>query len=51
MTWNASKLLTLAAFVLMVVFVVGIFANFTGKLDESLPFIAFSCFFLAWLLP
>jgi hypothetical protein len=51
MTWNASKLLVLAALVLMLIFVIGIFAKFTGSLYESLPFDAFACFFTSLLIP
>lgn len=44
-----SDLLRAIAFVLFVVFIIGIFAKWTGDLYLSLPWIAFACWVLSTL--
>jgi hypothetical protein len=50
MTWNASKLLTLAAFAFALLAIIAVFAKWTGLFVESLVPDALACFFLAWLV-
>jgi hypothetical protein len=47
---NGNKLLLIVAFVLFAVYVVGIFAGWSGNLDASLPWIAFAVWVLSALI-
>lgn len=44
-----NELLRWVAFVLFVVFVIGIFAHWSGELYAALPWIAFACWVLSSL--
>jgi hypothetical protein len=49
-TVGRSKLLLIVAFVLFVLYVIGIFAAWSGKLDAALPWAAFAVWVLALLV-
>jgi amino acid transporter len=45
-----SEILRWIAFVLFVIFVIGIFAKWTGELYTATPWIAFACWVLSTLV-
>jgi hypothetical protein len=45
-----SEILRWAAFVLMLVYVIGIFAHWSGELYMATPWIAFACWILSTLM-
>ena len=45
-----SKILLIVAFVLFVVYVIGILAGWSGNVDGALPWTAFACWVLALLI-
>ena len=49
-TVGRSKLLLIVAFVLFVLYVIGIFAGWSGNLDAALPWAAFAVWVLALLI-
>jgi hypothetical protein len=49
-TVSRNQLLLILAFVLFVVYVIGIFAGWSGNVDASLPWVAFAAWVLASLV-
>jgi hypothetical protein len=49
-TVGRNKLLLIVAFVLFVLYVIGIFASWSGNLDAALPWTAFAVWVLALLI-
>jgi len=51
MTWNASKLLVLAALIFALLAIIAVFAKWSGLFVESLIPDALACFFASLLIP
>jgi hypothetical protein len=49
MTWTANKLLLIVALVLFVIYVIGIYAGWSGQPYQALPWEAFAVWVLALL--